>query len=210
MQGRKPRSQATGSSREDARRHYDVGNDFYELWLDREMVYTCAYFDPPDATLEEAQRAKMEYAPVASPASKRRVAADGVLLVGDAAGLAWPESGEGIRTAVESGLLAARVVEDARGDYRAARIEPYGRALEERFGKRGRLRPSRRLPGPIAAALASALMPSRWFARRVLLERWFLRMRMPALVTPSASWAVPSAASGDRAPIRSPRSARSA
>jgi cyclopropane-fatty-acyl-phospholipid synthase len=52
---------SSGSSREDARHHYDVGNDFYELWLDREMVYTCAYFDPPDATLEEAQRAKMEY-----------------------------------------------------------------------------------------------------------------------------------------------------
>lgn len=58
--GRKLRH-STGSSREDARHHYDVGNDFYELWLDREMVYTCAYFDPPNATLEEAQRAKMEY-----------------------------------------------------------------------------------------------------------------------------------------------------
>ena len=58
--GRKLRH-SSGSSREDARHHYDVGNDFYELWLDREMVYTCAYFDPPDATLEEAQRAKMEY-----------------------------------------------------------------------------------------------------------------------------------------------------
>jgi len=145
-----------------------------------------------------------------APASKRRVKADGMLLVGDAAGLAWPESGEGIRTAVESGLLAARVVEEAGGDYGAARLEPYGRALEERFGNRNRLRPSRRLPGPIAAALASALMPSRWFARRVLLERWFLRMRMPALVTPSASWTVPSADAGDRAPTRSPRSSRSA
>jgi cyclopropane-fatty-acyl-phospholipid synthase len=55
---RLPRS---GSSRENVRHHYDVGNDFYELWLDREMVYTCAYFDSPGATLEEAQRAKMEY-----------------------------------------------------------------------------------------------------------------------------------------------------
>ncbi|HEX5855524.1 MAG TPA: NAD(P)/FAD-dependent oxidoreductase, partial [Thermoanaerobaculia bacterium] len=145
-----------------------------------------------------------------APASKRRVAADGMLLVGDAAGLAWPESGEGIRTAVESGLLAARAVEDARGDYEAARLEPYRRALEARFGKRGRPRPSRRLPGPIAAAVASALMSSRWFARRVLLERWFLRMPMPALVANSASWAARSAGSGDRAPTRSPRSARSA
>jgi cyclopropane-fatty-acyl-phospholipid synthase len=39
--------------------HYDLGNDFYELWLDRHMVYTCAYFPAPDCTLEAAQIAKM-------------------------------------------------------------------------------------------------------------------------------------------------------
>jgi cyclopropane-fatty-acyl-phospholipid synthase len=41
--------------------HYDLGNDFYRLWLDREMVYTCAYFPSPGTSLEDAQRAKMEY-----------------------------------------------------------------------------------------------------------------------------------------------------
>jgi cyclopropane-fatty-acyl-phospholipid synthase len=41
-------------------RHYDLGNDFYELWLDREMVYTCAYFPRPECSLEEAQLAKMD------------------------------------------------------------------------------------------------------------------------------------------------------
>jgi cyclopropane-fatty-acyl-phospholipid synthase len=40
--------------------HYDLGNDFYRLWLDREMVYTCAYFPTPDVTLEHAQIAKMD------------------------------------------------------------------------------------------------------------------------------------------------------
>jgi cyclopropane-fatty-acyl-phospholipid synthase len=40
--------------------HYDLGNDFYRLWLDREMVYTCAYFPTPAATLEDAQIAKMD------------------------------------------------------------------------------------------------------------------------------------------------------
>lgn len=40
--------------------HYDRGNDFYQLWLDREMVYTCAFFPHEKATLEEAQMAKME------------------------------------------------------------------------------------------------------------------------------------------------------
>ncbi len=38
--------------------HYDVSNDFYQLWLDPEMVYSCAYFERPDDTLEAAQRAK--------------------------------------------------------------------------------------------------------------------------------------------------------
>jgi cyclopropane-fatty-acyl-phospholipid synthase len=49
-----------GESRRNIHRHYDIGNDFYRLWLDRELVYTCAYFPEPDATLESAQRAKMD------------------------------------------------------------------------------------------------------------------------------------------------------
>jgi cyclopropane-fatty-acyl-phospholipid synthase len=41
--------------------HYDVSNEFYKLWLDREMVYSCAYFERPDASLDEAQQAKLEH-----------------------------------------------------------------------------------------------------------------------------------------------------
>jgi len=41
--------------------HYDLGNDFYALWLDDEMVYTCAYYPHAEASLEEAQRAKMDH-----------------------------------------------------------------------------------------------------------------------------------------------------
>jgi cyclopropane-fatty-acyl-phospholipid synthase len=48
------------ASRENVHRHYDLGNEFYRLWLDREMVYTCAYYPTPDATLEQAQIAKMD------------------------------------------------------------------------------------------------------------------------------------------------------
>jgi cyclopropane-fatty-acyl-phospholipid synthase len=40
--------------------HYDVGNDFYKLWLDRRMVYSCAYFKTPDETLDDAQIAKLD------------------------------------------------------------------------------------------------------------------------------------------------------
>jgi cyclopropane-fatty-acyl-phospholipid synthase len=48
------------ASRQNVHHHYDLGNDFYRMWLDREMVYTCAYFPNPDATLDEAQIAKMD------------------------------------------------------------------------------------------------------------------------------------------------------
>lgn len=47
-------------SRRNIQHHYDLSNDFYSLWLDREMVYTCAYFPQPDVTLEEAQTAKLD------------------------------------------------------------------------------------------------------------------------------------------------------
>jgi cyclopropane-fatty-acyl-phospholipid synthase len=40
--------------------HYDVGNDFYALWLDSRMVYSCAYFHSETDTLEDAQTAKLE------------------------------------------------------------------------------------------------------------------------------------------------------
>jgi len=48
-------------SRHNIHCHYDLGNDFYKLWLDPEMVYTCAYFPTRSATLEEAQTAKMDH-----------------------------------------------------------------------------------------------------------------------------------------------------
>ncbi len=48
-------------ARRNIHRHYDLGNDFYRLWLDDEMVYSGAYFPSPSMTLEEAQRAKLDY-----------------------------------------------------------------------------------------------------------------------------------------------------
>jgi cyclopropane-fatty-acyl-phospholipid synthase len=41
--------------------HYDLNADFYKLWLDSRLVYTCAYFPTPSATLEESQLAKMDH-----------------------------------------------------------------------------------------------------------------------------------------------------
>ncbi|MEW5755339.1 MAG: cyclopropane-fatty-acyl-phospholipid synthase family protein [Pseudomonadota bacterium] len=48
-------------NREDIRHHYDIGNDFYRLWLDENLVYTCAYYPTPSLSIEQAQVAKMEY-----------------------------------------------------------------------------------------------------------------------------------------------------
>ncbi len=56
----RPRSGSMASARENIHSHYDVGNDFYKLWLDEQMVYTCAYFPTPEIALEEAQIAKMD------------------------------------------------------------------------------------------------------------------------------------------------------
>jgi cyclopropane-fatty-acyl-phospholipid synthase len=47
-------------SRSNVHHHYDLGNDFYAGWLDRQLLYTCAYFDRPDVPLEDAQVAKMD------------------------------------------------------------------------------------------------------------------------------------------------------
>lgn len=53
------RSNDVDAAKENVHHHYDLGNSFYKLWLDREMVYTCAYFPDRTATLEDAQLAKM-------------------------------------------------------------------------------------------------------------------------------------------------------
>lgn len=49
------------AARKNIHHHYDIGNDFYRLWLDQQLAYTCAYFPEPDVSLEEAQIAKMDH-----------------------------------------------------------------------------------------------------------------------------------------------------
>jgi cyclopropane-fatty-acyl-phospholipid synthase len=41
--------------------HYDVSNDFYALWLDQQMIYSCAYFETTDDDLDTAQERKLDY-----------------------------------------------------------------------------------------------------------------------------------------------------
>jgi cyclopropane-fatty-acyl-phospholipid synthase len=47
-------------ARRNVHHHYDLGNDFYQQWLDEDLVYTCAYFEDPQMTLEAAQHAKFD------------------------------------------------------------------------------------------------------------------------------------------------------
>lgn len=45
----------------DIHAHYDLGNDFYEMWLDPTLTYSCAYFETPEDTLEQAQINKVHH-----------------------------------------------------------------------------------------------------------------------------------------------------
>ncbi len=56
-----PASNTQPRARRNIHHHYDIGNDFYKLWLDRDLVYTCAYFPRPELSLEQAQTAKLDY-----------------------------------------------------------------------------------------------------------------------------------------------------
>ncbi|HET7293780.1 MAG TPA: NAD(P)/FAD-dependent oxidoreductase [Vicinamibacteria bacterium] len=110
-----------------------------------------------------------------------RLVDDGVVLVGDAAGVAFPESGEGIRPAIESGLLAAHAIVEAGGRRSRADLEPYARALEERMGPRRR---AGRLP-PALARVVARLVGSNRRARVLVIERWFLRKKRPPFALPA-------------------------
>jgi flavin-dependent dehydrogenase len=114
-----------------------------------------------------------------------------MMLVGDAAGLAYSPSGEGIRPAVESGLLAARAAAAAAGRYRREDLEPYREAVAARLGRRGTFAPLLApllgvVPGGLARRLGARLLRSPTWTRRVLLDRWFLHVHQPAMARPAA------------------------
>jgi flavin-dependent dehydrogenase len=106
--------------------------------------------------------------------SRRTLVADAALLVGDAAGLAASQSGEGIRPAIESGLLAAQVIAGTKGNYRRERLEPYPALLNARC-RESRVTPlAALLPQGLVTVVATRLTAAPWFARHVVLKRWFL------------------------------------
>ena len=115
----------------------------------------------------------------------REMVADNVLLIGDSAGLAYPQSGEGIRPAVESAILAAEVIRSCDKDYSKNKLQAYNQSMEQRFGQR--------LPGPdtmerlpmfVKRIFASQLMKTHWFTKNVVTDKWFLQSHqtpMPAI-----------------------------
>ncbi|WP_125763265.1 SAM-dependent methyltransferase [Companilactobacillus hulinensis] len=54
-------SHSEESNKKEIQEHYDIGNDFYKLWLDPTMTYSCAYFRTPEDTLEQAQMNKVHH-----------------------------------------------------------------------------------------------------------------------------------------------------
>jgi geranylgeranyl reductase family protein len=112
------------------------------------------------------------HAYLASGTGPRPLIDDGVLVAGDAAGLAYPESGEGIKPAVDSGRLAAETLIAANGRADREALLPYATAIRRRHPE------VHGTPRPIAAlvkALGRRLLRSPAFTRRVLIDRWFLR-----------------------------------
>ncbi|MBL8848872.1 MAG: NAD(P)/FAD-dependent oxidoreductase, partial [Planctomycetaceae bacterium] len=110
-----------------------------------------------------------------------RLTDDGLLLIGDAAGLAYPQSGEGIRPAVESAIFAADAVKGAGGDYSLARLQAYSAAVRERFGAPRKRTSADWLPASWLRFAAARLMTNHAFTRNVVINRWFLHTQQPAL-----------------------------
>ena len=110
--------------------------------------------------------------------SERTIVDDSILLIGDAAGLAYPESGEGIRPAIESGLIAAQCIVAAEGDYSASRLGLYRELLHTRLRpKRNALESlSHFIPQSVREISGRALLRSYFFCRNIVCDRWFLRV----------------------------------
>jgi len=112
------------------------------------------------------------HAYLASGTGARPLIGHGMLLVGDAAGLAYPESGEGIKPAIASARLAAETLIAAGGRYTVDDLQSYADSLRRLYP------PAAEKPAPVRAALAAigrVLLGSPLFTRHVVLDRWFLR-----------------------------------
>jgi flavin-dependent dehydrogenase len=115
--------------------------------------------------------------------TQRQFTGDAILLIGDAAGLAYSQSGEGIRPAIESGLLAAKALIEANPDYSRQKLDAYRASLAKRLGnpQDWSTRIGTRLPPALMSWLGRALLGVPWFSRQVVIQNWFLHAHERAL-----------------------------
>ena len=142
----------------------------------------CRYLKQQGRIPEDTPEKFHGHAYLLYPHAIRKVFDDQVLLIGDAVGLAYPQSGEGIRPAVESAMLAAMVIVDCKGDYQAQQLQAYQDELENRFGER-QPEPDlmERLPMAVKQLAASQLMKTHWFTKNIITDRWFLQSQQKPL-----------------------------
>lgn len=109
------------------------------------------------------------------PHAYREMVSENVILIGDSAGLAYAQSGEGIRPAVESAFVAAQVIRQLKGQYTRDRLMDYSAIMQQHFGQRNP-KPAllERLPQVVKQIVAGQLMKTHWFTGKVVLEKWFL------------------------------------
>jgi geranylgeranyl reductase family protein len=131
-----------------------------------------AFLESRYGALSDSEMSWRGHAYFASGVGPRPLVGPGLLVIGDAAGLAYPESGEGICPAIESARIAARTLIASGGDCCEENLRPYAAEIST-------LHPAaaptpRPLRGAVAA-LGRMLLGSPTFTRRVVLDRWFLR-----------------------------------
>jgi menaquinone-9 beta-reductase len=152
-----------------------------ERALPRQVDAFLAFLAERMAVPDAVARAMRGHAYLLYDGARRPLSGDGFLLAGDAAGLAYARSGEGIRPAIETGLLAARTLVGAHGRYGAADLAVYGRVVQERLGPRRKRDPGGG-PFPALATLVGGwVLESPWWTRRLIVERSFLHAGQPPL-----------------------------
>ncbi len=116
------RSNTVETSRRNIAEHYDLGNEFYALWLDPTMTYSCAKFESPEQSFTEAQSAKYD----ALCKKLKLTATDHVLEIG----CGW--GGFGVHAATHYGCKVTGVtISEAQAAYARERVKKAG--LEEQF-----------------------------------------------------------------------------
>jgi flavin-dependent dehydrogenase len=112
--------------------------------------------------------------------SRRKIVGDGFLLIGDSAGVAYPQSGEGILPAIQSGLQAAKSIVAANGCFTSEQLDAY-RVVAAGRKQTWATSLAHHLPQRFIRPIAQGLLRTRWFTRQVVLNGWFLHASSSAL-----------------------------